>query len=193
VRKHPNRRPIRLVAVATAVLTFAGLSLVGSHAYATEAPATEAGRGHFVLPPGAPTPGEGFRILAAYRVKPGGTQTYTCTEAGEFGTASIPDAVLKRYGGRSRIEHFAGPRWRAADGSTLLGAVVERVEQEGTIPWLLLSVTHEVSPPGGKLNDVTHISRVNTTGGLRPTGACTPGETRAVPYGADYVFWVPQD
>ena len=86
--------------------------------------------------------------------------------------------------------HFAGPRWRAHDGSTVVGAVAQSVPQDGTIPWLLLNVTaHENSGPGKQLDDVTHISRVNTTGGMGPTGAGKPGAQKAVPYGTDYVFW----
>jgi hypothetical protein len=192
VRKHAQRPSVRLATVAAAVMAAAGLSLVSYHAQATEVPAAEAATSihppTFDLPPGAPSPGPGFEIQSAYYVKTG-TQTYVCTDEGVFSTTSTPGAILKRFFGPGRIKHFAGPRWKARDGSTVLGTVVDRVDQEGTIPWLLLTVTHEASPPHGELNPVTHISRVNTTGGLRPTGTCTPGETRAVPYTADYVFW----
>jgi hypothetical protein len=189
---HVKRPSVRLATVAAAVLAGAGLSLVTHHAQATQTPVADAAAPmvapEYVLPPGAPRPGPGFAILSTYYVKRG-TQTYTCTDDGTFSTTSTPSATLKRYGGRGVIKHYAGPRWTARDGSTVLGAVVERVDQEDTIPWLLLTVTNEVSPPHGELNPVTHISRVSTTGGLPPTGTCTPGETRAVPYTADYVFW----
>jgi uncharacterized protein DUF3455 len=192
VRKHAKKTSVRLAVAAIAVLAGAALSLVSHQASATETPADSTEQvirpPGFELPPGAPTPGPGFRILSAYFVQRG-VQTYTCDGTGTFPAASVPAAVLVQYDGRSVIKHYAGPRWTHADGSTLLGAVAERVEQRGTIPWLLLTVTHE--GPQGVLSTVSHISRVNTTGGLPPTGPCTPGETRDVPYTADYVFWVP--
>ena len=43
--------------------------------------------------------------------------------------------------------------------------------------------------PAGEFSAVTHISRIRTTGGVAPTRPCTVGETQAVPYGADYLFW----
>ena len=171
-----------LVAVLAAGFTV--LLATGAQA----APATS-GTGH--LPPGTPTPGQDYRVKFVYKVAQG-VQTYTC-EAGANGSgtwsaASVPEARLRAYGFRPPIRHFGGPRWQAKDGSTVLGAVAERVPKEGTIPWLLLTTT--VEQPGRKLGNVTHISRVNTSGGLAPAGACTPGETASVPYGADYVFWV---
>lgn len=134
-----------------------------------------------------PNPGPGFRIKFAYWVKQG-VQTYTCDATGAWGAKSTPEATLYPYGFLPPVHHFAGPRWQAKDGSTIVGAVAQTVPKDGTIPWLLLNVTaHE---GGGKqFADVTHISRVHTRGGVVPTGACTPGETEDVPYGADYVFW----
>lgn len=150
---------------------------------AQAAPATSGG-GH--LPPGTPSPGQDFRVKSVYYVAEG-VQTYTCEATGAWSAASVPEATLRTRVGPP-IRHFGGPRWQAKDGSTVLGAVAERVPKEGTIPWLLLTTT--VEQPGRKLGNVTHISRVNTSGGLAPAGACTPGETASVPYGADYVFWV---
>jgi hypothetical protein len=100
-----------------------------------------------------------------------------------------------RRGGTGRIHHYAGPRWTSnQDGSTIVGVVDTRVPKEGTIPWLLLHVSaHENSAPGKELDKVAFISRINTSGGVGPTGACTPGTDadQAVPYHADYLFWVP--
>jgi hypothetical protein len=139
------------------------------------------------LPPGTPTPGQDYRVKFVYKVTEG-VQVYTCEAAGTWSAASTPEATLRAYGHRPPIHHFGGPRWQARDRSTVLGAVVERVPQAGTIPWLLLTTT--VERDGRQLGDVTHISRVNTSGGVAPAGTCTPGATQAVPYGADYVFWV---
>jgi Protein of unknown function (DUF3455) len=136
------------------------------------------------------TPGPGFRPASAYAVA-SGTQTYTCGADGTWPAASTPKATLTRlpFGG-DRVEHFAGPRWQAADGSTVVGAVRTRVTRTGQLPWLLLDVTaHE--GPAGALSPVTSVSRVLTRGGLPPTTSCTPGATTSPSYTAVYVFWVP--
>jgi hypothetical protein len=54
--------------------------------------------------------------------------------------------------------------------------------------WLLLRAASTTS---GQLVNTTFIHRVNTTGGLAPTGDCTletEGAPRNVPYTADYYF-----
>jgi hypothetical protein len=118
-------------------------------------------------------------------------QEYSCGADGVWGAASVPEALLVRYGSARPIYHYEGPRWKALDGSIVKGTVIEpRFPKEGTIPWLLLGTTVEKGKPGQELTNVTHISRVNTSGGVGPKGACTVGETQKVPYGADYVFWV---
>ncbi|MFI5952526.1 DUF3455 domain-containing protein [Cryptosporangium sp. NPDC051539] len=191
-----GRRALR-AALALAGATALALGVAPGAALATQAgPGGSPGHGHghggsFTLPAGAPTPGDGYRIQAAYKVV-SGVQTYKCLDTGVWDTASTPEAQLAQYDGRGRIHHYAGPRWTARDGSTLLGAVATKVPQTGTIPWLLLTTTLEKGKPRQELSRVTHISRVNTTGGVGPTGACTPGQTQSVKYGADYVFWVPK-
>lgn len=188
---HKGGRRVLRAALALAGATALALGVAPGTAQATQA---SPGGGHhgpeFTLPAGAPTPGDGYRIQSAYKVVRG-VQTYKCLDTAVWDTASTPEAQLAQYDGRGRIHHYAGPRWTSLrDGSTLLGAVVTRVPQTGTIPWLLLSTTVEKGSPRTELGRVTHISRVNTTGGVGPTGACTPGATQSVAYGADYVFWV---
>ncbi|GAA3392912.1 DUF3455 domain-containing protein [Cryptosporangium minutisporangium] len=156
-------------------------------------PAMQHGKRGYTLPPGTPRPSGNYRVLSVYRVVHG-VQTYTCGTAGTWNAGSTPEARLVRYGRPGRIHHYAGPSWTSKrDGSTLVGALVQpTVPQPGTIPWLLLRVeAYENAPAGTELAAVTHISRVNTRGGLSPTGPCTPDERRSVRYGADYVFWVP--
>ncbi|GIJ69095.1 DUF3455 domain-containing protein [Virgisporangium ochraceum] len=187
------KRKYRIGAAVAAAVLAGGLAGTPAQA-APAAPAAPSGGtvfgGTFTLPAGAPTPGDGFVVKSAYRVV-AGVQEYACTDAGTWATASTPTAVLLKYGSLRAIYHYAGPRWRALDGSTLLGAVATRVPKDGTIPWLLLTTTVEKGKPGQELSNVTHISRVNTSGGVGPTGACTAGTTQKVPYGADYVFWAP--
>jgi hypothetical protein len=197
VDRKQGRRAFRIGgAVAAALLAMTAAAVAAVPAQAAPASPDSATGGRFTLPAGSPNPGAGFRIKVAYKVVYG-VQIYSCvTNADGTSTwstpASVPEALLKAYGSWRLIYHFEGPRWRALDGSTVVGAVRERVAKDGTIPWLLLEVTaHENSKPGLELDNVTHISRVNTSGGVGPTGACEPGATRRVRYGADYVFWAP--
>ena len=84
--------------------------------------------------------------------------------------------------------HYAGPRWRALDGSITLGTVVERVPKDGTIPWLLL-YADEVDG-AGMVSDTTFIQRLNTTGGKAPTYMGPyDGYWIGVPYTAEYYFY----
>jgi len=188
----------RRVRAALACAGLAALAAVAAPASATASTALPEGHGTtsghgkpgYTLPEGTPKPEGDFTVRSVYKVVRG-VQTYTCTADGTWGTASTPEARLVRYGGPGRIHHYAGPRWTSErDGSTLLGTVVTRVPQTGTIPWLLLSTVAE--KPGRELGAVQYISRVNTSGGVAPTGTCTPGATQSVRYGAAYVFWVPK-
>jgi hypothetical protein len=198
-----RHKPVTIAVAATTVLLAVGTGTGTASASTDASEAIDATAGatagsHFRLPAGAPTPGSGFRIGSAYRVTTG-TQTYACTAnpdgSGAWATKSTPEAQLKRYGRpATTIHHYAGPRWESnVDHSIVVGAVDQPVPKDGTIPWLLLHVTaHENTTPG-ELDRVQFISRVNTTGGVGPTGACTPGTDapRSVAYTADYVFWVP--
>ena len=114
-----------------------------------------------------------------------GTQTYTCT-GGIFTGSSVPEAQLRGF--RGPIHHYKGPNWTAKDGSTITGAKKAENPRPGTIAELLLDVAAH-SGPTGAFSKVTHIQRLLTSGGTAPTGACTDGATKAVKYGAVYVFW----
>ena len=60
----------------------------------------------------------------------------------------------------------------------------------GNIPALLLqAIVTTGGSDGDRLSGTTWVQRLNTSGGVAPAGACTPGDTIAVPYTADYVFW----
>ncbi|MGV9210273.1 DUF3455 domain-containing protein [Micromonospora sp. RB23] len=129
-------------------------------------------------------PPAGSRPVGAYVVT-SGTQTYTCT-GGVFTGASVPEAQLVGTGGR--IHHFKGPSWQSLrDNSLITAKKTAESPRAGTIPELLLTVdSHGGS---GMLGNVAYISRLLTSGGAAPAGACTDGATTAVPYGAVYVFW----
>jgi len=209
VNRAPRRR--RLLVTAAAVAAVA-LATVAPHAQAATAPQVGASAptadhiGRYRVPDGTPSPGAGFRAVSAYRVV-AGEQIYRCetnaaTGASAWAAGSLPIALLLNYNSFRTILHFGvrdgvdgavRPRWRALDGSTVIGAVATRVPQEGTIPWLLLTVVDTSADAGEELAAITHISRVRTSGGVGPTGACDPAtdRPRGVPYGADYIFWAP--
>lgn len=127
-----------------------------------------------------------------------GVQIYECRAAKDKGyawTFVAPEARLFDADGRTIGRHDAGPRWQAADGSSLLGTVTERVAAPAAdaIPWLLLATSND-GPPG-TFSGVSSIRRVNTVGGVAPTDGCGPdtaGHSIRVPYTADYYFYASQ-
>ncbi|GGO07747.1 DUF3455 domain-containing protein [Micromonospora parathelypteridis] len=129
-------------------------------------------------------PPAGSRPVGAYVVTRG-TQTYTCA-GGAFTGASVPEAQLIGTGGR--VHHFKGPSWQSErDGSLITAKKTAERPRPGTIPELLLTVDSHTG--AGILSNVAYVSRLLTSGGVAPAGACTDGATAAVPYGAVYVFW----
>jgi hypothetical protein len=134
------------------------------------------------------------RLLLQVHAK--GDQIYSCnTDGGRFSwTLKAPDAQLFSKDGKSFGKHFAGPSWRATDGSQLVGkaAVTVPSPDGNSIPWLLVTV---VSRSGdGVLAHVTSIQRINTNGGKAPASGCDAahsGQDLRVPYTADYLFFAP--
>lgn len=62
----------------------------------------------------------------------------------------------------------------------------------GAIPWLLLQTAGtQRGPSGGAvLAGTTYLQRVNTSGGVAPTGACAEaGALAMTPYTTDYIFY----
>ena len=87
--------------------------------------------------------------------------------------------------------HYRGPTWESKSGSFVKA---KRVLGTGCTPdpsaieWLLLVNTENSGP--GIFDRITHIQRVNTTGGLRPTmPGSYDGEIKEVPYTAEYYFY----
>jgi len=94
---------------------------------------------------------------------------------------------------RSQVgTHFGtptGPAWESNGGSKVVEQRVDGCTPDSTaIQWLLLrTLSHEGE---GIFNEVTHVQRVNTTGGLSPSAAgAFVGEERQVPYTAEYFFY----
>lgn len=114
-----------------------------------------------------------------------GVQTYQCAN-GAWGFLQ-PDAILESYG-RAVVLHSRGPVWTSVeDGSSVTAAVVASSPVPLAVAQLLLKSTGNRGR--GLLGEVTFVQRLNTTGGLSPTGSCKDGATASVPYTADYAFW----
>jgi Protein of unknown function (DUF3455) len=122
-----------------------------------------------------------------------GVQKYTCQANGTW-LFTDPEATLYKTTGASKPvgTHFLNfstgrPVWEWKGGSSVEAARTQTATGgAGNIAWLLLRA---VATSPGRLAQTTWIQRLNTTGGVAPAGACTPGATTAVPYTADYFFW----
>ena len=128
-------------------------------------------------------------LLGEFAAK--GFQIYICRAKGTANEWDFkaPEAELTDAQGKPFAKHYAGPTWEASDGSKAVGKVLanEPAPTAGAIPWLLLSVE---SSGSGVLAGVRFVQRINTSGGVGPSGACpTVGTEQRVDYTADYIFY----
>jgi hypothetical protein len=126
-----------------------------------------------------------------------GVQKYTCQANGTW-LFTDPEATLYKTNGTAKPigTHFLNfatgrPVWQLDDGSSVEAArKVAEPGGAGNIPWLLLQAAVTTSgPDGDRLTGTTWVQRLNTSGGVAPSGACAPGDHAAVSYTADYSFW----
>ncbi|HEY8185158.1 MAG TPA: DUF3455 domain-containing protein [Pyrinomonadaceae bacterium] len=89
--------------------------------------------------------------------------------------------------------HYLGPTWESNSGSKVLATKVTGCTPDpSAIPWLLLQTVSTDGP--GPFSSVTYIQRVNTKGGLAPTGpGSLIGTVAEVPYTAEYYFYRAKD
>jgi hypothetical protein len=83
-----------------------------------------------------------------------GVQIYSCNVvAGAYRCGfNGPRADVFDENGKLIMTHFAGPRWRAKDGSEVVGQRVDGVTVDATaIPWLLLSASPTAASVGDRL------------------------------------------
>lgn len=125
-----------------------------------------------------------------------GYQVYECSAAGAW-TLHAPKARLSTRGDIG--VHFggvdanlpAGPYWQSfRDGSRVHGGgAVSSPARDGAVP--LLRLTGLDSTGTGAFADVTYIHRLNTVGGLAPSGTCDPADKsfKNVYYSATYYFY----
>ena len=134
----------------------------------------------------------GNALLARLHAK--GVQIYTCGPGKDGALAwtfKAPQADLADDAGAPAGKHFAGPTWEWANGSSVVGEVLQKAPPAGAnIPWLLLKVksAKAVSPYGS----IAFIQRLDTVGGVAPAAGCDQAHAGAeaqVPYTADYAYW----
>ena len=123
-----------------------------------------------------------------------GSQIYACTVQRDGSFAFTQNNVEARLTGgihHTFVQPAAGPpQWQAADGSAVTGKVVTKnANGAGNIAELDLDAT-QIGDSSGLLSNAVEVLRLNTVGGVAPTGTCDPQATPLVnvPYQADYVF-----
>ena len=123
-----------------------------------------------------------------------GVQIYTCEAKGSLfqWIFKAPEANLFDKQGRQIGTHFAGPTWRMADGSAIVGEVIAKADapERGAIKWLLLRA--KVHEGQGVLSDAAFIRRTDTKGGIAPASGCDGGhisEQARMRYSAIYQFF----
>ena len=108
------------------------------------------------------------------------------------GSFKAPEANLFNTQNLQVGTHFAGPTWKADDGSTVVGEVAARADAPagGAIPWLLLRA--KSNQGSGVLSTVAFIRRADTKGGVAPAAGCDAARSGAqarVRYYALYQFF----
>jgi hypothetical protein len=123
-----------------------------------------------------------------------GSQIYACTRQADGSFAFTQHNVEARLTGgihHTFVQPDAGPpQWQAPDGSAVSGKVANRNGNgDGNIAELNLDAT-QIGAPTGLLSNVVEVLRLNTVGGVAPSGPCDPQATPiiSVGYQADYVF-----
>ena len=175
----------KLVRPVVAILAVAAAVAVPTPSHASVAPTSTGYAAPAVIQPPA-----GSIEVARYRVKVG-FQIYRCVNSAWTLKAPAAMVLSSERDGRT-IYHYGGPTWQSmTDGSLVTAVKKAEVSVPGTIPHLLLEVTSHGGTVDGELSRVSYIQRLNTNGGLAPSGACVDGAEQPVPYGADYVLFEP--
>jgi hypothetical protein len=124
-----------------------------------------------------------------------GVQIYECSQKPDSSYEWVfkaPEASLADRSGHSLGKHYAGPTWKASDGSTVVGEVKAKDPgpRPSSIPWLLLAA--KANTGSGTFAEAKSIQRVATSGGIAPAEPCTAANLKQVarvPYTATYVFY----
>ena len=168
----------------TRTLLLTAMMALALHACATRPEAPEALR-----------PPVGEELVMALQAD--GYQIYDCAAAADGGYAwkfRAPEATLRDVSGKPIGSHYAGPTWRAADGSTVVAEVRSKApaKDPANIPLLLLGARSH-GDGDGVFSKVASIQRLETVGGQAPSASCGSATDLArvarVPYTATYYFY----
>ncbi|MFD9390312.1 DUF3455 domain-containing protein [Streptomyces sp. NPDC060000] len=176
----------RLVLTTAALATAAaGTLLTTTVGHAAQAQSATA---HVDAPATLKVP-EGNRLTGVFDAR--GVQTYLCTDGAWKLLEPAATLSYKRDRAHRPVAlHSRGPVWvSTVDGSAVNAAALVSSPKTGTIPELLLKAT--ATRGAGVFADVSYIQRLNTSGGVAPTTACTGTDQVSVPYSATYAFYKP--
>ena len=133
---------------------------------------------------------------ASFVLRADGVHVYECRAApgapGGFAWTFLnPDATLFE-GSRSVATHVTPNIWESSTDRSSVSAVVQASQPAGpgNLPWT--SMRAQSSGDGGLFSGVTRVQRVNTVGGVAPTGGCSEdsvGSETRVQFAADYYFY----
>ncbi|SDP91230.1 DUF3455 domain-containing protein [Lentzea jiangxiensis] len=171
--------------VGTAALL--GLAACGTSTagIATPSPVAQAEQAPVAVAAAVQVPA-GQELVGGYRAT--GVQTYSCT--GNAWKGLEPTATLTDRNGKPIIIHSRGPVWISTeDGSAVEAAPVDGAKNdvEGAVPELLLKT--RTARGDGLFGKVTYVQRLETEGGVAPSGGCKAGAQTSVPYKALYTFF----
>ncbi|MHC3469287.1 DUF3455 domain-containing protein [Streptomyces sp. 7R007] len=174
------------IALTTAALATAAAGTFLATTAGTAAASEPAAAHPAVQAPAALAVPDGNKLTGVFAAR--GVQTYTCAD-GAWKLLE-PAATLSDKRGRTVALHSRGPVWvSTVDGSAVNATAIASSPRTGAVPELLLQAT--ATRGAGVFADVSYVQRLNTTGGVAPTTACTGTDQVSVPYTATYAFYKP--
>jgi hypothetical protein len=146
---------------------------------------------------------DGQKVQFHFQTQPNSVQIYTCKPTGQSFAWSgpDPDAILIDSAHKLTVHHYKGPTWEATDGSLVRsdGASARHYlpSNAAAVHWLELPALElPGNQPSKQFAKVTFIHRIDTSGGLPPSGkpcdAQHAGDQERVSYSATYLFYVPR-
>ena len=188
------RKPVPLPHILGPAIACVSVLLVGCQTVSAPSFPGESGR------PAVVSPELGFfsRIKAPSDTEPvlrlagRGAQVFRCEKRDGRGVWIFrqPDGELLDGAGKVVGRHGANFSFEHTDGSRLLSTIVAHDEapRPTDLRWLLMSTK---SFGKGAFEGVTHVQRVNTTGGM-PPASCDlshAGRVLRIDFNADFVFY----
>ncbi len=172
--------------IAAALATAGAIAPTATALAATDgSPAFVAAPGQAGVPSALRVPAGNHLVVSLHVIQ--GVQVYSCTNGAW--TFTEPDADMG-VSNRPIVLYTAGPEWvSTVDGSAVWGMPLASANRTGTIPELLVKAVKNRGQ--GLFGSVDYIQRLDTFGGLAPSGSCTSGAITASQYFATEDFWAP--